>query len=90
MFCEIKTKKETTELRPKTLRYSLEDARTQLPKGEAGLILIKIPESWAMQPSSFEIINTSAIDFLGKSTRIAAVVVVWEVWLTVDAGLSRT
>ena len=50
MPVEMKCNIESTDLTRGAVRGALETARKQLPKGEPGLIFLKIPEAWLREP----------------------------------------
>jgi hypothetical protein len=44
--CEVKSKLPATELSNATLWETLKSAKSQLPKGQTGVVLLRIPEEW--------------------------------------------
>jgi len=44
--CEVKSKVQDAVLSENTIRNTLKEAKSQLPKGETGIILLRIPEDW--------------------------------------------
>jgi hypothetical protein len=78
MPCEFKTKLEETELTANSFRNALRHLKDQLPRGEPGIAVLKIPEAWtkiAMIRASFE---EGINEVVRQSTRIAGVVIIWE------------
>jgi hypothetical protein len=44
--CEVKSKLQGTEFSANTIKNSLKEAKKQLPRGETGIVLLRIPEVW--------------------------------------------
>jgi hypothetical protein len=44
--CEVKSKLQKTEFSANTLKNTFKEAKSQLPKNETGIILIRTPEDW--------------------------------------------
>lgn len=44
--CEVKSKVQDAVLSANTISNTLKEAKSQLPKGETGIILLRIPEEW--------------------------------------------
>jgi hypothetical protein len=84
--CEIKAKDETTVLDERAVISTIEQARKQLPKSMPGMVWITIPETWSTQPGAKAIVDKAVLRALGKSGRLVAVLVAFEVWETVDTG----
>ena len=84
--CEIKTKKETTNLSHNTIRSTLDKARKQLPKSKPGLVVLKIPEPWTAQRRSRAIVLAAVAQVLRQSNRLVAIVLAWEDWFFVGGG----
>ena len=76
--CEIEVTTEEKDLKQSAILNKLKGAKRQLPKGQPGMIFLKIPESWPKQPDSQAIINESLTRFLRDTNRVIAVVLRWE------------
>jgi hypothetical protein len=44
--CEVKSKLQATDFTPNTIKNTLKEAKSQLPKNETGIILLRTPEDW--------------------------------------------
>lgn len=78
--CEIKTKKEQTELSRATVKNTLESARKQLPKGKPGVVLLHIPEQWITNPDAKKLVEAAIAKAFRQSSRLVAIMVVWDDW----------
>jgi len=79
--CEVKCKIEETLPTHNTLRYTLYEAKSQLPPKLQNLILIKIPEIWIKTPNINQIISKTLADFFRQSHRIISIIFFWEEWI---------
>jgi hypothetical protein len=78
---DAKCKASSTEASDQTVRNTLMTGKAQLPKGRPGLIILGFPERWVAE--SLNALDYNLIDdFLKRTTRIHAVIVVME-WLDV-------
>jgi len=66
---DAKCKFESTEIDPKSVLNSLHDARTQLPKGEPGVIFVKVPPPWIENVDMANAIVHTAREFFGRGTK---------------------
>jgi uncharacterized protein YjeT (DUF2065 family) len=82
--CEIKCKLSSTNLSEATMLDSLKSAASQLPKGRPGLVMMKLPDEWAREPSIATLVADALRRFFGGSTRVGLVVLYWEEWF--EAG----
>jgi hypothetical protein len=77
-LCEVKCHLVSTELNERSIANTLEDARKQLPKGKAGLILLRVPESWLVDmEAGTNMIENAANHFIErkKTTRVSSIFV---------------
>ena len=77
-FCEVKCHLLTTELNERSIMNTLEDARKQLPKQKAGLILLRIPETWLVDmDAGTDVVEKTVTHFFErkKTTRVSSVFV---------------
>jgi hypothetical protein len=81
--CEIKTKKEGTELSQSTIWSTLEKARKQLPNGKPGVIFVRIPESWMDSSQVGTTIEAAIAKITRQSDRVVAIVIASEKWAVV-------
>ena len=85
--CEMKCKLRSTALTMNTIKRSLDDARSQLPSQEPGLIFVRIPGRWTSEPSMLPIIDRTIRRFFGNKvvcTHIIGIVFHWERWFAVE------
>ncbi len=80
IYCEIKAKEEASELKQKAIENSIETARKQLPKGQPGLVWIRIPEQWTTQKGAKAIVDAAVQSALSSSDRLVAVLVAFQLW----------
>jgi hypothetical protein len=76
--CEVKCNLQSTDRSENSIINILKSAKNQLPKGKAGIILLRIPENWIEdEESGREVIGNAARRFLDreKSTRLTSVFV---------------
>jgi len=80
--CEIKSKLQGTPFSASTIKNSLKTAKKQLPRGETGFVLLRIPEVWVPW-NEFGVAKLQAViecveDWFveEKSTRVSSVVVI--------------
>ncbi len=86
ILVEMKCNIESTDLTRGAVRGALETARKQLPKGEPGLIFLKIPKAWLREP--IDTVKSYFNDFLRRTSRVVAIVVRYESVLVSDTGAS--
>lgn len=86
LCCEIKAKDQSTELCERTIKNTIEGARKQLPKDRPGMVWITIPEEWSKQAGAKTVVDKGVLNALGRSNRLVAVHVAFEVWEAVDSG----
>lgn len=84
--CEMKTKPAETVLSSATIWNTLNDNRNQLPKGQPGVMFMKIPETWTSQPAVSQIMNSTLTRFFRGTDRVAALILHWEEWQFVANG----
>jgi len=70
---DAKCKFETTEINPTSVHNSLEKARKQLPADRAGMIFVKVPQRWIVEPGVAAAMEAAARDFLRRTDRVVAV-----------------
>jgi hypothetical protein len=70
---DTKCKFETTEVSPSSIRDSLEQARSQLPKDRPGIIFVKMPAHWLETPPSVASFVREAEGFLRNTGRVVSV-----------------
>jgi hypothetical protein len=78
--CEMKCKVVGTELGVSTIANTLKTARQQVPRNEAALVFLKIPEAWVRQPNVGSIVGEALSTFFRGTKRVAAVLLHWEEW----------
>lgn len=78
-YCEMKCKIEATKIGKQTVLTSLSAAREQLPAQKPGLVFLKIPETWVLDPEAPAVMAKALSEFLRNTSRVVAVVVQWEV-----------
>lgn len=86
-FIEVKTRADTSTYRPARLRKTLANARQQLPSTGLGGIFMKIPTPWTTDPDYHASYENEVIDFLRNTSRVQAVVLVWDVWNLKPTGV---
>jgi hypothetical protein len=75
---EVKCNLQTTELDERTIFNTLKGAKGQLPKGKAGVILLRVPENWLDDMAAGIAVIQAAVDgFIEreKTTRVSSVFV---------------
>ncbi len=83
---EIKCKREKTPASANSLRNSLQDMRRQLPTGTAGIGFVRLPYEWVSADGFADEVRPVLDEFFRNTTRVNAVVFVWEAWLDVGDG----
>jgi len=77
--CEIKHKIESTSLSNNTIKNTLSSANKQLPQNEPGIIFIQIPQSWADDTNTMQILNRIISPFFERNkSHIIGIVLRWE------------
>ncbi|WP_220658759.1 hypothetical protein [Tsukamurella sp. TY48] len=81
---EVKTRAEDVKYSEKAFLKTLDRARQQLPEGGVGSVFMKLPESW-VDSAIFQSERDQVLArFFGATTRVHAVVLVWEVYVFGD------
>lgn len=70
---ETKCKFEATAINPNSILSSLSRARGQLPKDRAGIIFVKVPQTWISEPATAISLAAVAGEFLKNSGRVVSV-----------------
>jgi hypothetical protein len=76
--CEVKCNLESTDLNDRSIINILKSAKSQLPKGKAGIILLRVPENWLADMAAGTAVIGQAIEaFIAreKTTRVSSVYV---------------
>jgi hypothetical protein len=77
-LADIKCKYEGTDLSEETVRNTLKKGARQLPKGEAGLLFIKVPQRWTFEARETVMLPMPVLDatmaFLRNNGRVVKVV----------------
>lgn len=74
--CEVKCNLLSTELNETSIVNALKNAKKQLPKGKAGIILLRVPETWLVDMEAGTTVIGKAInDFIKneKTTRVSSI-----------------
>ena len=69
-----------TDLDAQTLWSTLEKARKQLPKGQPGLVVVRIPEGCVEKEGIQAIVDDAVGNVFRQSHRVVAVAMLWEEW----------
>lgn len=83
---EAKSRRAGIVLGEKTLRYTLETARKQLPSSGPSAIFVSIPNEWTMDTNAEDIIGNCINSFFRNSARVNYVVLIWHQWLELEKG----
>jgi hypothetical protein len=75
---EVKAKDETTPFTAATVRNTLQTAREQLPRDGLGLIFLRVPYAWTSDPEYAAGIDAPVEWLLRNTSRVQAVVLVWD------------
>jgi hypothetical protein len=86
LYCEIKSKDETTPLDEKSVMVTIENARQQLPSDAPGIVWLSIPEAWSKQAGAKAIVDNAIKKKLKRSGRLVAVLVAFEIWEPQESG----
>jgi len=78
--CEVTCAQEGTPFSDSILLNKLRAKNDQLPKETAGLLIIKIPESWVSDSNCVNKVQASLSRFFSNSKRIGCVMFIWEQW----------
>ena len=76
--CEVKCNLQSTDLNESSIINTLKNAKGQLPKGKAGIILLRVPENWLTDMSAgTTVIGNAVNNFIQKekTTRVSSVFV---------------
>jgi hypothetical protein len=77
---EAKTREEDQAYAPGRLTSTLKNARAQLPSRGLGTIFVRVPIAWRGDGSFRRLHADEITDFLRTTTRVHAVVLVWDEW----------
>jgi hypothetical protein len=77
---EVKTRAEDSPYTSARLQKTLSNARKQLPPDGLGGIFLKVPTPWTEDADYLEGHHADVTNFLANTSRIQAVVLVWDVW----------
>jgi len=83
---EAKSRRAGIVLGEKTLRYTLETARKQLPPSGPGIIFVSIPSEWTMDKSAEDVIGNCIKAFFRNSARVNYIVLIWNHWIQSETG----
>ena len=73
---EVKCKVETTEVSETGIANKLgKSRRDQLPRGQPGVIFMRVPETWMPAEGSETLVTTAVDKFLRGTTRVVSVVI---------------
>jgi hypothetical protein len=92
--CEVECKIQSYDLNPKGIKNTLKHAKGQLPKGEAGIIMLRIPEEWwatgEMRPA-IEAVSSAIEEFFAKekTSRLSSVLCVQHRTVNHDGWMSQ-
>jgi hypothetical protein len=78
---EVKAKEDQTPYKPSSLESTLGNARSQLPSAGPGLIVLRIPDAWAVDPNFVAEADDVFQGVIRGSRRINAILVLWDEWL---------
>lgn len=87
---EAKSRRAGIVLGEKTLRYTLETARRQLPSLGPGVIFVSIPSEWTMDRSAEGTIKNCIDSFFRNSGRVNYILLIWHQWLELEKGKAST
>jgi hypothetical protein len=76
--CEMKCKIDSTDLNEKTMKETLNQARSQIPTTMPGVIFVKIPERWIFDEKIAHVMRNTLDKFFRNSGRVATVFFLWE------------
>jgi hypothetical protein len=73
--CEVKCNLQSTDLAEEPIRNILKKAKSQLPKGKAGMILLRVPENWFTDTTATTVVERAVTGFIEKerTTRVSSV-----------------
>lgn len=76
---EVKSKSVETELTNRTIKRALDDGADKFQKGDVGIIIMRVPQSWTVQTLDGDVklpqdLVRATDNFLRNSTRIAKIV----------------
>jgi hypothetical protein len=92
-FCEVKCNLQSTDLGEEPIKNILKKAKSQLPKGKAGIILLCVPETWFAGNAVTTVIENAVNGFLEKekTTRVSSIYIfVSETTLLPREKMART
>lgn len=78
---EVKAREDDASYRARSLKSTLNGARTQLPKEGPGLIALRVPDAWAADPQFIAEAEGVLASVLRGSRRVNAVLVLWDEWV---------
>ncbi len=79
--CEVKCRLEGTDLGENTFKNALKKSQSQLPADMAGIVFLKIPESWAPKPETLTSFRSALNEAFASTGRVSAVIVFFEEWI---------
>lgn len=73
--CEVKCNLQSTDLAEEPIKNILKKAKSQLPKGKTGIILLRVPETWFSDKTATTVIENAINGFIEKekSTRVSSI-----------------
>lgn len=83
---EAKSRRAGVILGEKTLRYTLEAARKQLPSSGPAIIFVSIPTEWTMEKDAEDVIGGCISAFFRNSARVNYIVLIWQQWIELKTG----
>lgn len=83
---EVKSRRDGIILGENTLSNTLGKARKQLPSSGPSIIVVSIPNEWALDSDAEEIIKGCINRFFRNSTRVNYIILVWLQWIELKTG----
>jgi hypothetical protein len=74
-YCEMKTKLENLEFSHSTVIGTLNKARSQLPEGACGIILLKVPDRWIKEADTRLRLEAAIHEVFRNTERVTEVVI---------------
>ena len=73
--CEVKCNLQSTDLAEEPIKNILKKAKSQLPKGRVGIILLRVPETWFADKAATTVIENAINSFIKKekTTRVSSI-----------------
>lgn len=86
--CEVKSRDDGSDILG--IRNRLREARSQLPKERAGIVILRMPEKWTFTTDEMRELDRLVHEFLGRTGRIIDVGVFWSEYVDVEeSGSAR-